>query len=287
MNMENLTIAVQEVFSNYIVQIVLIILAVLVAHAVSRPLISLLVHKLTPRHKFRSSLDEEKRERTLTSIFHTVFLVTIWLTGVLLVLLQLNINVTALIASAGALGLVIGIGAQSAIKDFVGGFFIIFENQYRVEDIVSLTIDGGETAGLVEDMTIRITKLRDLDGNLHIIPNGSIKAVTNLSFDHANVNIDLDVSYDSDIDRVIEVINQVGNDMAHDTELSESIIEPIQFLRIDGFEDSGIRIKSLGKVEPAKQWDVAGDFRRRILFAFRENGISIPYPQMVVHKTKE
>jgi small conductance mechanosensitive channel len=136
----------------------------------------------------------------------------------------------------------------------------------------------------VESVTIRITRLRDLDGALHIVRNGDISVATNLSFGYSNVNVDLRVSYDSDVDKVAEIINKVGSEMAAEEVWQERIVEAIQFLRVDSFGHSSVHIKALGKVLPGAQWDVAGEFRKRIIPGFKAAGVEIPLPQRVVHK---
>jgi moderate conductance mechanosensitive channel len=236
-------------------------------------------------HRYTNKEDEEKRERTLVNIFRTATAVMIWTVAAVVILWQLQVNIAALLTGAGLIGIVVGLGAQSAIKDFVSGIFIIAENQYRVGDIITLNTGGQEVSGIVEDITIRITRLRDLDGNLHTVPNGNVWTVTNRTFHYANVNIDVRVAYESDLDKVEKIVNTVGTEMKEDEAWAERIVEPVQFLRVDGFEDWGVRIKALGKVEPAQQWDVAGEFRRRVIKAFEKNGVTIPLPQIVVHSS--
>lgn len=266
-------------------QVALTLLVIITLQFIIRSTIERVVQRVVKGHRYSSAIEEHKREQTLITILRTASAVLLWTVGIIVILWQLEVNIAALMTGAGLLGIVVGFGAQSAIKDFLGGTFILLENQYRVGDIVTLHTGVGDISGLVEDITIRITRLRDLDGNVHIVQNGSINVVTNLSFNYANVNVDVDVAYDSNLDTVIRVINEVGQSMVDDAELGEHIIEPIQFLRVDGFEDSAIRMKALGKVEPAKQWDIAGEFRRRLLPAFADAGITIPFPQVVVHKS--
>lgn len=131
---------------------------------------------------------------------------------------------------------------------------------------------------------MRITKLRDLDGNLHIVSNGSVGVITNMTFKYANVNVDIPVTYTTDIDKAKKVINEVGIELAGDEAMGKDITEAIQFLRVDRFDASVMIIKALGKVTAGTQWDVAGEFRRRIMIAFDKKGIEIPYPQVVVHE---
>lgn len=276
-----------DVFGNAAVQIALTLLAAVVLQLVSTKLIRRLVHSLVHRHNHHSRADEKKREKTLVTMLHTTSSIVIWITASIIILTELNVNVAAILTGAGVVGIIVGFGAQSTIGDILAGMFIIIENQYRVGDIVTLSASGKEISGVVEDITIRITRLRDLDGNLHTVRNGLTTIVTNQSFGYANVNIDTKVAYSSDIDFVEKIINQVGNDLAEDEQWQRHIKEPIGFMRIERFDDSGITVKALGKVEPAMQWDVTGEFRRRLKKAFEQNGITIPLPQIVVHTAKD
>lgn len=264
------------------VSITITILTAILVSLISQPILIQLVHRLVTNQKDTTKMEKQKRADTLVAVFGTATRVLIWVIAVLIILSQLQVNLTALLTGAGVFGVVVGFGAQTTIKDILAGIFIIAENQYRVGDIVSLYASGREVAGVVERITIRITQLRDLDGKVHIVRNGTADIISNLTFHYANVNVDIAVDYKSDIDQVEAIINKTGQQLADDPEWKEHIYEAIQFLRLDEFEDSGIRIKALGKVEPAKQWEVSGEFRRRIKKAFEENGISIPFPQVVV-----
>ena len=277
-------VLLKEIINSPAVQVCLTLLAVLVLQFVSRHAIERIVKHSVRSHKYVTRLDGQKRANTLTNVFQTAAAVALWIVGVFVILSQLHVNIAALMTGAGLIGVIVGFGAQSAISDFLAGMFILAENQYRVGDIVTLTVASKEISGVVEDITIRITRLRDLDGNLHIVRNGLTTTITNLTFNYANVNVDVRVAYESDIDTVERVINEVGAAMAEDEKWSKVIKEPIAFLRVDGFEESAVRVKALGKVEPATQWDVAGEFRRRLKKAFEKSGISIPLPQIVVHK---
>ena len=275
------------IFNNQLVQVSLTLATAIIIQLILRATIERIVHRAIRGHKYASHIDEEKREQTLVTIFRTASAVIIWITATILILTQLHVNVAALMTGAGVVGIIIGFGAQSAIRDFLAGIFIIAENQYRVGDIVTLRAANKDISGVVEDITIRITRLRDLDGNLHIVQNGEANVVTNLSFGYANVNIDVDVAYETDIDQVEKVVNEVGRDMAEDKKWAPHIFEPIQFLRVDGFEASAARVKALGKVEPAMQWDVAGEFRRRVKKAFEAHHITMPITQIVVQTVEK
>lgn len=267
------TVLHEIVVKNPLVQVLLTIIATLVLLIVVQHSIGVLVRRSVRGHRYATKVDEHKREQTLKSILRTSVGVIIWTISGLVILTQLGFQLSTLLTSAGLIGVVVGFGAQNVIKDFVAGLFVLGENQYRVGDVVEMQVAGIPLSGTVEDLTVRITRLRDLDGNLHIIGNGAAQAVTNQSYKYANVNIDIDVAYASDIDQVEEVINEVGQKMAKSDTWSRSIFEPIQFLRVDALADTGVRIKSLGRVEPAEQWAVAGEFRRRLKKEFDKRGI--------------
>ena len=272
-----------------IVQIIGILALAFIAYHFSGVLVSNFVHRLLLRHDFEIKSDRMKQEDTLRSIFRAAVAVIIWLIAAGLILNVMHVNVTQVAAGAGFLGIIIGIGAQTTIRDYLAGIFILTENQYRIGDIV--TLGGGgvgqPTSGVIEDISLRITKLRDLDGTLHIIRNGEASIITNHTYKYSSVVIDVSIAYDSDIDLVEKTMNDVGIKMLEEPELAMAIKEPIRFLRVDAFSASAVVIKTLGKVVPAKQWDIAGEYRRRLLAAFKKKGIVIAFPQVVVHKAKE
>lgn len=273
----------QAFFDNRLVQVLTTIFIALLVQLFLRHFTDRIVRQAVRRHYHNNEAEEQKRENTLISIFHTLGAVIVWMVTIIVLLVQLHINLAGLLTGAGLIGVVIGIGAQTAIKDFLSGIFIIMENQYRVGDII--TLSAGTTngvSGVVEDITVRITKLRDLDGNLHIVPNGSAGIITNMTFQYANVNIDIPVSYNNDIDAIKRIINQIGIKVAGDEKVGPDVIEAIQFLRVDSFGESTVMVKALGKVRAGTQWDVAGEFRHQLMLAFEKNRIGVPYPHIVV-----
>lgn len=264
-------------------QIILIIVGALLINRVSGTVIERVIRRIVPPNRYGGSKQAEvKREDTLIRIVHGSERVIVWLLAGLLVLSEVGVNIGPLIAAAGVAGLAFGFGGQYLIKDLISGFFIILENQYRIGDVACF--DG--TCGLVEDITLRATILRDLDGTVHHVPHGSINRVANLSKQFARVNIDLGVSYNADLEKVIEVINEVGKELAEDALWKEHIRKPIQFERVNDFADSAVMLKVLGDTAPLQQWAVAGEFRKRIKIAFDKAGIEIPFPQRVVHLEK-
>jgi small conductance mechanosensitive channel len=226
---------------------------------------------------------EKKREDTLIRIFTGATRIVIFLMALLMILQEAGVEIGPILAGAGIVGLAFGFGGQYLIRDIISGLFIILENQYRIGDVIN--ING--TGGLVEDISLRKTTIRDLDGTVHHIPHGEIKIVDNLSKDFARVNLDIGVAYNSNLEHVIKVINQTGDELAKDPVFKDSIISPPKFLRVNEFADSAIMVKILGDTKPLKQWEVAGEYRKRLKVAFDKEGIEIPFPQRVIHQVKE
>jgi len=220
----------------------------------------------------------EQRVDTLSSVFTGTGRVIVVLAALLTLLPLAGISIGPLLAGVGILGLAVGFGAQSLVKDVISGLFILLDNQYSKGDVVTLA----GISGLVEEVGIRRTVLRDLDGIVHYIPNGEIGVASNFTQEYSRVNLNVGVSYSEDLDHVMQVIDRVGEEMAADPEWAPSIITPPKALRVDAFGDSGIDIKILGDTKPIKQWDVMGELRRRLKKAFDEEGIEIPYPHRVM-----
>lgn len=225
---------------------------------------------------------ETKRENTLIRIFTGVSKITILTITIMMVLQEAGLNIGPILAGAGIIGLALGFGGQYLIRDIITGLFIILENQYRIGDVIDIESKGG----LVEDISLRKTTLRDMNGTVHHIPHGEIKTVSNLSKKYARVNLDIGIAYDADIEHVIKVIDQTGTEMAKDEYFKELILTPPKFLRVDDFADSAIILKILGDTKPLKQWEVSGELRKRIKIAFDREGIEIPFPQRVIHQAK-
>jgi small-conductance mechanosensitive channel len=223
---------------------------------------------------------EKKREDTLIRIFNGVLTVVVTTIAILMILKETGIDIAPILAGAGIVGLAVGFGGQYLIRDIISGLFIILENQYRIGDVVNLNNNGG----LVEDISLRMTTLRNLDGTVHHIPHGEIKQVSNLSKKFARVNLNIGISYSSNLEHVISVINKIGSDLANDPYFKDAIIKPPAFLRVDDFADSAIIVKILGETQPLKQWEVTGELRKRLKIAFDREGIEIPFPQRVIHR---
>lgn len=261
---------------------IVVIIAIIVRRMGMQPL-KTLIRKAVKTSRFQTEEEHRQREETLLDVSESVFGALVWIVAVVFILIALEINLEPLLAAGGIAGIVIGFGSQRILQDLFAGIYVVAENQYQVGDVVDL---DGDT-GLVEDISLRMTIMRDLDGTVHHIPHGSIQRAKNLSKDYARVNLDVGVGYSSDLEKVIEVINTVGKDLAHDEEWKKNIIAPPKFLRVENFGDNSIDVKIVGETIPLKQWAVAGELRLRLKVAFDKAGIEIPFPQRTIHHAKE
>ncbi len=252
--------------------IVYILIGLLLSFLVKQLAIQVLEQFVKHNPKIKPT-DYEKYVDTLSSLVTTVAYLIIWVIVAALILKLLRISVGNMLAGAGVFGAALALVAQDTLRDIMAGVFIITENQYRVGDIIALKVNMHTIKGSVEALSLRITKLRDLDGKLHIIRNNTPTAITNSTLGHANVNLDIVVPYESNVDEIEQVINQIGKDMALKSPWKNAIIEPIHFLRIEEFKTSGIVIKIFGRVLPAMQWDVAGEFRKILKQQFDKKGL--------------
>lgn len=224
-------------------------------------------------------LEQKKRIDTLTKILINTVTIVIMVMALIVILGQLGIQVGPILAGAGVLGLAVGFGAQSLVKDVITGFFILLDNRINVGDV----IQAAGVAGLVEAINLRITTLRDLEGKVHFIPNGEISVVSNLTKEWSRCVIDIGVAYKEDTDRVCLVLKRVGDEMLEVAEYKEVILEPLEILGVDNFGDSEVTLKMMFKTQPIKQWMVAREFRRRVKKAFDAEGIEIPFPHRTLY----
>jgi small conductance mechanosensitive channel len=222
--------------------------------------------------------EAERRARTLGAVLMNAARVLIVAFFLLMTLQEFGVNIGPLMAGAGVAGVALGFGAQGLVKDVISGFFLLMENQFGVGDIISV---DDKHVGTVERMTLRITQLRDLEGRAHFIPNGSIVRVVVLSKDFARALVDVEVDLATDPDRAFEVLREAGRLLHEDR--PDQVLETLEVKGIETLGPNGFLIRTLTKTAPGAQWDVARELRRRILLAFREAGIQIPYSQRVVH----
>ena len=207
----------------------------------------------------KKSKDEEfhKRMQTLASILRYALIVLILIVAAMIVLNELGVEIGPILAAAGIVGLAVGFGAQSLVKDVISGFFILLEDQIRVGDVVEI---AGKT-GIVEKIHLKTTILRDLAGNVHFVPNGQIDSVTNMTKEYSRYVFDIGVAYRENVDEVIEVIKEVDEEIRNDPAYKDDILEPIEVLGLDEFADSAIIIKARTTTKPIKQWYVGREFR--------------------------
>ena len=229
---------------------------------------------LTPEANRRLQL----RLSTISGV--TKGIITLSLSGVaiLVALSTLGVNIGPVLAGAGIIGVGLSLASQSLIKDALNGFFIILEDQYAVGDVIAV----GDVGGLVENINLRITQLRDAEGRLITIPNSEIKIVANLSSNWSRADLAIPVAYYADVDKALELISRVAQDMSQSDRWREQILDKPEVLGVDDFGDRGVIIRVWIKTQPLKQWEVAREFRRRLKVALDEAGISIPMPQQEV-----
>lgn len=260
-----------------LLRIALILLAAGIASLLANRLVRLTRRQVVEVMRRRTDTQEEeldKRARTVGRLLTRLAGILIWSVALLMSLREAGFDVMPLLAGAGIAGVAIGFGAQSLVRDVISGLFLIVENQIRVHDVVRI---NGVT-GTVEEINLRTTVLRGLDGAVHIFPNGTIQTLTNLSREYSYYVADIGVAYKEDVDRVIEVIRQVGEELRQDPEFGPLILEPIQVLGLEQFAESSVVIRSRLKTKPGQQWLVGREFNRRLKKRFEAAGIQIPFP---------
>ena len=225
------------------------------------------------------SYERTKRADTLTGIVRAVSVLFVLLASTMMVLKEIGIDIAPILATAGIGGLAVGFGAQSLVKDVISGFFLLVEDQVRIGDIVQLDDRGGQ----VEKITLRTISIRDLAGNVHVVPNGSVNVVMNMTKDYSRYVFDVGVAYREDPDEVFAVLRAIGAEMQNDSKYADSILEPLEILGVDSFGDSAVMIKARIKTRPIKQWEVGREFNRRLKKRFDELGIEIPFPHLTLY----
>jgi moderate conductance mechanosensitive channel len=229
--------------------------------------------------KTKEDVDFQKRADTLSAVVRWILRTTIYGVAGMMVLKRFGFDIGPIIAAAGVLGVAVGFGARSLVEDAISGFFILFEDQIRVGDVVQLNDRGG----LVERVTLRMVILRDYAGNVHYVRNGSIGVVTNMTKDFSRYVFDIGVAYREDVDEVIRVIKQLDEELRKDPEFMNDIISPLEVAGLDKFGDSAIIIKARITTKPIQQWRIGREFNRRIKKRFDELGIEIPFPHLTVY----
>ena len=261
-------------------RILLILVISVVVYFIVRILVPRLIRATVSRRMARSSEEEIKqRSDTLSRVFVNTGAVVIVAVALFMVLSEAGIDIMPALAAVGVAGIAIGFGAQSLVRDVVNGIFILMENHYGIGDVVSIA----GTIGIVEEVGLRKTVLRDLDGIVHVVPNGEIKVSSNYTKEWSRVNLNVSVSYGTDLDQAIAVINRVGSEMSQEDYWGARLLSPPQVLRVDKLGDSGIDIKILADTRPLTQWEIMGELRKRVKRAFDDEGIEIPWPHTKVY----
>ncbi|MDT3736593.1 MAG: mechanosensitive ion channel family protein [Denitratisoma sp.] len=224
----------------------------------------------------QESAEDSRRVQTLSRVIRYVVTVAVTVVAGILILGEFGVSVAPILGAAGVVGIALGFGAQSLVKDYFTGFFLLLENQIRVGDVV----EAGGKSGVVEELTLRYLRLRDYSGNVHYVPNGNISVVTNMSLGFAQAVIDAGVSYGEDIDRVVAVMRQVGEELRRDAAFSAKILDALEVAGVERWADSAVVIRCRFKVMPLEQWNVRREYLRRLKMAFDREGIEIPFPHV-------
>jgi small conductance mechanosensitive channel len=259
------------------VKVLGILIGLVILSQLSRWIVKWL-ERFVPEKDSLQATEAKKRAHTLGNTLRHALLIVISFIAILMILGELGIQLAPLLATAGIGALVIGFGAQSLVRDVISGFFIILENQYRIGD----AIEVAGVSGLVESVSLRKTVLRDLEGRVHIIPNGEIKVVSNLSKEWSRSVLDIGISYREDVNQVIDLLSEIGRELGAEEPYKSYILEPLQILGVERFGESQLVIRIMVKTVPLKQWEVGRELRRRIKNRFDEKGIQIPVSQRVL-----
>ena len=224
-------------------------------------------------------VERTKRAQTLARLLQKTLSVLVLGIAALMVLRELDVDITPVLTGAGIAGLAVGFGAQTLVRDIISGFFLIVEDQVRVGDVAVVNGQGG----LVEQLNLRTIVLRDLEGAVHVFPNGEVKTLANKTKDFSFYVLDIGIEYGEDVDRVAAALRDAGQSLLDDPAYRPHILEPLEILGVDAFEASQVTLKARIKTVPLKQWEVGRELRKRLARVFRERRITIPFPQMSVH----
>ncbi len=265
--------------------IIIIILLIIAARFVKFILTKLknsLIHRAEKSEKDNVA-ETEKRIKTLIGILGGIISIFLWTVFLMIALKKFGVEIGPILASAGIVGVAIGFGAQELVRDFLSGFFILLEDQVRTGDVA--IVNG--TGGVVEKIELRTITLRDFSGVIHIFQNGKINTMANMTKEWSAMVFDIGVAYKEDVDKVMDVMREVGNELQKDDVFGNSIIEPIEIFGLDKFADSAIVIKARIKTKPIQQWSVGREYRRRLKIAFDSKKIEIPFPHTTVYWGEE
>jgi len=272
---------VAELPGLVIIIIVLLVISRIVAFSLKKFKKSLVTR--AGKNEKKDAAEVEKRINTLVGIMAGVVSIVLWAVFIMIALKKFGVDIGPILASAGIIGVAVGFGAQELVRDFISGFFILLENQVRTGDVA--IVNG--TGGLVEKIEMRTITLRDFSGTVHVIQNGKINTLSNMTREWSAMVFDVGVAYKENVDDVMEVMREVGENLQKDENFSKAIIEPIEVFGLDSFGDSAIVIKARIKTRPIQQWTVGREYRRRLKEAFDARNIEIPFPHTTVYWGEE
>jgi small-conductance mechanosensitive channel len=258
-------------------RLLLLMLLALAANRFAASVIRRAEREIIEGADFRAE-ERRKRAQTIGATARRFFSILIWTAAALMALRELDVDITPILTGAGIIGLAVGFGAQTLVKDIISGLFLIAEDQVRIGDVVEINGIGGG----VEEINLRTIVLRDIEGVVHVISAGEIRTLANKSKDFSYYVIDIGVAYDDDTDQIVEVVRDTARELMQDPAHSANILEPLEVLGVDAFKASEVTLRFRIKTMPMKQWEVGRELRRRIKKAFSEKGIRIPGPQMIV-----
>jgi len=272
---------VSELPGLVIIIIVLLVLSRVVTFSLKKFKKSLITR--AGKNEKKDAAEVEKRINTLVNIMASVISAVLWTIFIMIALKKFGVDIGPILASAGIVGVAVGFGAQQVVRDYLAGFFILLENQVRAGDVA--IVNG--TGGLVERIEMRTIVLRDFSGVVHIIQNGKIDMLSNMTSEWSAMVFDVGVAYKENVDTVMEVMREVGEDLQNDANFKKAFYEPIEIFGLDQFGDSALVIKARIKTKPSQQWTIGREYRRRLKAAFDAKNIEIPFPHTTVYWGEE
>ena len=259
--------------------VALILVLTVVVLAVLRRTVPRMITARIPKIREEASDELARRSETISGAVKQSVSFVVWMIALLMVLNEMGVSIAPLLATVGVASLAVGFAAQNIIRDYLHGFFILMEDWYRVGEVAIIAGIGG----LVVELNLRRTVLRDLNGTMHIIPNSKIEMASNMTRDWSRINLNVEVAYGEDLDRVIEVIDEVGKQMKEDPVFGPDLLSVPHVERVDNLGASGIEIKILAETKPIRQWALIGELRKRLKARFDQEGIEIPWPHTKVY----
>ncbi len=257
--------------------VLIIIIVSVVAYVVWERMVRLIVRRIQALDDVEDS-ELDKRTETIGTVLHSAGIVAILTTAVLMLLPLFGINIAPILASVGIAGLAAGLGAQTLVKDIISGMFILVENQFTVGEVVEI---NGVT-GTVEEMTLRITAVRDIRCAIHTIPMGEIRQVANKSRHWARAIVDVSITYDEDVDEAVKLLNEIASALMAAETVNESLLEEPVVTGIEGLEDWAVRLRLMVKTKPGAQWEIQRWLRRQIRIEFEKRDIALAFPRQEI-----